>query len=320
MPSWIRACLFPFSAEKSFSRLLAALLFLSCGAISLMGLPLTKAQAGSTTMRAAAKPSPVTRFVAVGDTGSGQKQQVEVGQAMFQEYQAHPFPLVLILGDIIYDHGEVEKYARDRFEKPYQALLDNHVAFRVALGNHDLRHKNGEESLRYFRMPGRYYHFREGNVSFFVIDSNDFSPIQAQWLERSLAVDHAPWRIVAGHHPIYSSGQHGNNAHLKETLEPILVRQHVDMYLAGHDHNYERFAPKQGVQYIVSGGGGANLRDFNSPVPGSLQRIKDFHFLSFTVQGDQLWMRALNRSGQLLDELRINKSAKPAVPVVKPAA
>ena len=43
-----------------------------------------------------------------------------------------------------------------------------------------------------------------------------------------------------------------------ELLEPILDRHDVQLVLAGHDHNYQRHE-KNGVVYIVTGGGGAPL-------------------------------------------------------------
>ena len=70
-----------------------------------------------------------------------------------------------------------------------------------------------------------------------------------------LASSTSQWKIVALHHPPYSSGRHGSTVGAREQLEPILVRRHVDLVLAGHDHHYERTHPHQGVTYVVSGGG-----------------------------------------------------------------
>ena len=60
------------------------------------------------------------------------------------------------------------------------------------------------------------------------------------WLERSLAASPARWRIVIGHHPIWSSaGSKFQQARaLRALILPALCR-HADLYLAGHEHTLE---------------------------------------------------------------------------------
>ncbi len=63
---------------------------------------------------------------------------------------------------------------------------------------------------------------------------------QAEWLEESLAAAPARWKIVIGHHPIWSSaGSKFQQARmLRRLILPALCR-HADMYLAGHEHTLE---------------------------------------------------------------------------------
>jgi hypothetical protein len=60
------------------------------------------------------------------------------------------------------------------------------------------------------------------------------------WLERSLADSPARWKIVIGHHPIWSSaGSKFQQARaLRALILPALCR-HADLYLAGHEHTLE---------------------------------------------------------------------------------
>jgi tartrate-resistant acid phosphatase type 5 len=62
----------------------------------------------------------------------------------------------------------------------------------------------------------------------------------AAWLERSLAESTARWKIVVGHHPLWSSaGSKYEQARvLRRLILPALCR-HADLYLAGHDHTLE---------------------------------------------------------------------------------
>jgi hypothetical protein len=163
---------------------------------------------------------------------------------------------------------------------------------------------------RFFHMPGYYYLVHKPHVDFFVINSNTFNTdaVQQKWLDKQLAASTADWKIVMGHHPIYSSGEHGFNKELHETLEPILDKHHADLYLAGHDHDYERFQPIQGVQYIVAGGGGAYLRGFDKPMPKSLVRIKAHHFLSFQAAADDLKMQVIDKTGKQIDQAEWTKA------------
>ena len=254
-------------------------------------------------------------FIAFGDSGSGNSNQMAVAAQMASTYADRPFSYALLLGDNIYDHGDVKQYGEARFNKPYKPLLDAGVRFVVALGNHDVYKGFGNDQVAFFNMPGRYYSVADdsGRVEFFVIDSNTFytEEIQRQWLESALAKSTAQWKIVAGHHPPFTSGAHageGDLTKLRNTLVPILIQHNVDMYLAGHDHNYERFKNLAGVQYFVTGGAGAWLRDFKHPAAGSLVRIKRYHFMRFDIDAKHLHFQAIDKDGSVFDQGQINKT------------
>jgi acid phosphatase len=249
------------------------------------------------------------RFVTIGDTGSGLKGQMNIAEAMTRYYQTSPFPLLLMVGDNIYPVGDVEKYGESRFSKPYEPLLSKGVAFKPVLGNHDVMLGNGPKQIDFFKMPGRYYTFTRNHVAFFAIDSTKFDTVQQQWLDRSLKQSKATWKVVYGHHPVFSSGLHGSSSYLGKTLKPILERNNVDLYLSGHDHNYERFAPVNGVTYIVTGGGGASLREFRGVEKGSLKRQSIHHFTVFHVIGPRLTMEAFDAHNQMFDTLTLSKLA-----------
>jgi hypothetical protein len=60
------------------------------------------------------------------------------------------------------------------------------------------------------------------------------------WLEESLAASDARWKLVIGHHPIWSSSgtKHEEAKVLRRLLMPALCR-YADAYLVGHDHTLE---------------------------------------------------------------------------------
>ena len=44
------------------------------------------------------------------------------------------------------------------------------------------------------------------------------------------------WLVMAGHYPVYSSGEHGDIQELLTYLLPLIREFNVDAYIAGHDH------------------------------------------------------------------------------------
>jgi hypothetical protein len=246
----------------------------------------------------------VERFIAFGDWGSGSPTQMELADAMARENKRSPFQSVLLLGDNIYPEGDVLKRGKAYFETPYKPLRDAGVRFIAALGNHDTKHQRFlEDQLRYFHMPGQYYRVSQGNIDFFILNTNHFvhGPEQQVWLRKALSQSRARWKIVVGHHPLYASGRNGSTIGLRQVLEPLLAKYHVDLYLSGHDHDYERLKPIRGVHYIVSGGGGAYLTQFRKIIPESLVRIQTHHFLLLEVGSNNIWVRAINEYDQPID-------------------
>uniref|UniRef100_A0A915K5D2 Calcineurin-like phosphoesterase domain-containing protein n=1 Tax=Romanomermis culicivorax TaxID=13658 RepID=A0A915K5D2_ROMCU len=49
----------------------------------------------------------------------------------------------------------------------------------------------------------------------------------------------ADYLFVAGHHPMYSIGDHGSDKYLIEIFKPLFEEYNVTAYLSGHDHNLQ---------------------------------------------------------------------------------
>lgn len=253
---------------------------------------------------------PIFRFIAVADTGTGASGQYAVAKAMTQYYEQHPFNFIILAGDNIYPNGEIEKI-EEVFEKPYQPLLEKGVKFYAALGNHDIRTNNGEDEVKYplFNMSDRYYTFRQETVQFFALDTNDNANWKAQlpWLEQELTRSNAPWKIVFGHHHIYSSGVRGVNKVFVDNLAPILEKHGVQFYVNGHEHHYERTRPLNGITYLICGAG-ALLR----PVGHSEwteSATSSLSFAVFDVYEDLIVVSGIDTNNQVFDRgiIRLNK-------------
>lgn len=253
--------------------------------------------------------SPLLRFVALGDFGTGEAGQYTVAGAMNDYRQKFPFSFVLLTGDNIYPGGEIEKIDRV-FEQPYRAIRQQKIPFYAVLGNHDIQTNNGEDEVRYpeFNMQGRYYTFTKDPVQFWAIDTNDNAAWSEQltWLESSLAESKATWKIVFGHHPVYSSGLHGSSTRLQKYILPLLRRYGVHLYLNGHDHNYERTKPIEGTTYLTCGAGASTRTVYRSEWTAYSQDILSFASLEvypkhITIQGIDSNCNVFDRSAILID-------------------
>jgi len=259
------------------------------------------------------------RFAVIGDSGRGDEAQHAVAKQMIDWHQRFPFTFVLMLGDNIYPPHAPDDYQK-KFEEPYRALLDAHVEFRAAIGNHD---NPDEIYYKGFNMDGRrYYTFREGEeglkgltgagARFFALDSRSFDRAQLSWLEKELAASTSRWKIAYFHHPLYTSGRYQVGARLlRAGVEPILVNGNVDVVLSGHEHFYERVVPQRGIAYFISGGAGSLRRDDIRRPSAIMARgfDTDYHFLMMEIAGDELWFQAIGRTGATIDAGVITRRA-----------
>ncbi|MGB7563477.1 MAG: metallophosphoesterase [Prochlorococcaceae cyanobacterium] len=254
------------------------------------------------------------RWLAVADTGGGNAAQRAVGAQMASVNRQRPVNLVLLGGDNIYPNGDIAQ-VKEKFTIPYKPLLEAGVPFHAVLGNHDIRTGNGDPQIAYrpFGMKGRWYTLRQGPVEFFMLDTNVNANWgrQLPWLQQALAASTAPWKVVVGHHPIYSSGYYGNDEAAQARLGPLFRRHGVQLYIDGHDHNYERTKPINGTTYLVVGGGGAYLRDVN-PNRNTARAISVHSFAELSTSGNQLEIRAWDDTGRSIDRAVLGRDGRVA--------
>jgi len=251
----------------------------------------------------AAETSQRLRWLAVADTGSGDANQRAVGQQMAAVHRRRPVDLVVLGGDNIYPSGDMA-LIEATFRRPYADLLAAGVPFHAVLGNHDIRTANGDPQVAYkpFGMQGRFYNLRRGPVEFFMLDTNGKADWQRQvsWLRTVLSGSTAPWKVVVGHHPIYSSGFYGNDPGLQAKLAALMRKHGVQLYINGHEHNYERSVPIDGITYLVVGGGGASLRPV-IPTAQSATASSVFSFAELEATPRELTITAWDKNGRQID-------------------
>lgn len=286
------------------------------------------------------------KLVVMGDQGTKTLTQARVAQAMHKICQAQGCHLGLGLGDSFYPAGP--QYPDDRmfkthFEDYYKPLK---IPFLMTLGNHDLSWLiDGDgadpagakaqilyaQSNPQFIMPARSYRAVIGNLAeIFVLDTvplasyfpsiapheqpnKIYDQQQRRWLKNQLTQSKAQWRLVAGHHPLFSNGKHGDAGHYDQWPFSLqrgdavrnlyqLACGKANLILSGHDHSLQLFAPQPSCPNtwsLVSGAAGKA----NTPKKGKRKALFEiykqpgFMWLEITRKQLHIQIFAVDRKG-----------------------
>jgi hypothetical protein len=241
-------------------------------------------------------PKPAT-LVAVGDIASCGSTGDEATAALVAKSPG----TVALLGDISYERGTAEELARcyapawGRFRKQT----------RAALGNHDYGTGTAAAAIAYFGLPARgYYSYDLGAWHVVALNSNCWaaggcaagSP-QERWLRADLAAHPVACTLAYWHHPRWSSGLHGSSDAVAG-LWDALAAGGADVVLAGHDHDYERFAPIDGIRsFVVGTGGRSHYSVFRRTAGSEVVDFQTYGVLRLTLRADGYDWRFLPAAG-----------------------
>jgi hypothetical protein len=192
----------------------------------------------------------------------------------------HP-KFVINQGDFFHDSG-----VRDTLDPLWNAQFENmftapelNLKWFSIIGNHEYIGNPqalvdyGKHNARW-TMPARNYTFVQNidsttSIRFVMIDTSPFvyfyhrdpkyrevnkqDPEKTEaFVDSVLARSHETWKVVVGHHPIYTSDfNHGNTYGLIDQILPLLRKYHVDFYLSGHVHKFEHLQ-RDGIDYMVT--------------------------------------------------------------------
>ncbi len=188
----------------------------------------------------------------------------------------------LLLGDNQYQQGTLSDYQLS-FDKSWGGSMKKRL--RPVPGNHEYLTAGATGYFDYFRpfqtgaRDEGYYAFDIKQWRVYALNTN-CSDIdcraEQRWLRRDLAANPRRCSLLMMHHPRYSSGDHGDDT-VGSGFWKIGIAHHVDLVLAGHDHDYERFASmdqdelqtRDGMVSFVSGAGGKSLHGTTGTRPGS---------------------------------------------------
>ena len=227
--------------------------------------------------------------LAAGDIASCSSQGDEQTAALLGNISG----TILTLGDNAYESGTIEEF-NNCYDPTWGQFIDH---THPSVGNHEYRTPDAAGYFSYFGSAAGdpqqgYYSYDIGTWHIIVINSNcseiggcDTNSPQLTWLTADLASHPALCTLAYWHHPLFSSGLHGNDGDMKPVWQ-ALYNAGVELVLNGHDHDYERFAPQNpngvadpvnGIREFVVGTGGKGLRSIGNPINNSV------------VQNDSTW-------------------------------
>ncbi len=289
-------------------------------------------------------PADALNFIAFGDWGRfGDDHQKEVSAQMAKTAKANNVEFFIVTGDNFYPKG-VSSIHDPHWKYSLEDIYTNFALQRewyVVLGNHDYMgdpdaQVTYSDISRRWVMPSRYYSkefkLRDGSgksIKFAMIDTNPLIPefysnleygpnvsgqdttAQKAWLvnELSSIQDKVEWKIVVGHHPMFTGSKNRREGYdtrsIRNSLDAILVENEVDVYLAGHDHSLQHLIPHQGVHHFISGAA-------SEKTPAGRISISEFAasaygFMLFSVNQKKMAVHIIDENGQVLYKTELTK-------------
>ncbi|MEI7677023.1 MAG: metallophosphoesterase [Bacteroidales bacterium] len=235
---------------------------------------------------------------------------------------------VINSGDMFHNVG-VKDTADALWQIGFEDLFEGNnlnVDFYGTLGNHEY-YGNPQALVDYtlkgerWKMPSRYYTLVKKvdsltSMRIIVLDTSPFlesyrknpqykevlsqdTKKQFMWLDSVLNVSHETWKIVIGHHPIYSSifGDHGNTKELQADVEPLLKKYKVDFYFSGHVHTFQH-NQAGGIDYVVTTSG--SKKRFANPWLQTKFTAKSLGFTLCSITSSGFRVSFINEKGEEL--------------------
>jgi tartrate-resistant acid phosphatase type 5 len=270
-------------------------------------------------------------FLVVGDWGrQGDYHQSDVAKTMNDFSDQYDAKFIISTGDNFYVNGVRSIHDplwQSSFEDVYRGIWLQKDWY-VVLGNHDY-HGSPQAEIDYtqisrrWNMPSRYFSVtqkidKNDSALFLFIDSSPFlvsyqqksseysdlakqdTLRQLRWIDSCLSTSKAQWKVVVGHHPVYSGDtEHGNTDELVVVLDPILKKYHAQFYVCGHAHDMQYMHPSTGsVDYVVSGAGSQTRPTGHLDITKFSDDVSGFALFSFTADSAQV--NFIDYNGNLL--------------------
>jgi hypothetical protein len=172
--------------------------------------------------------------------------------------------------------------------------LRSQAVYLPAVGNHDV------DLAKEFPLERTYYDYRMEDMQFFVLDLGAWNTEQSQWFEKSASQSTARHKIAVFHYPPFSidPDHYAEAEGVRTMIHGSLVKLKFCAAFCGHNHLFYTTV-RDGVRYVVTGGGGAPLWDVDASraQKGDLFR-KFHHYVGCVVTPRGISAKVLNEYGK----------------------
>ena len=251
-------------------------------------------------------------------------------------YLTHDPELIIHSGDLAFLGGTWTQLME--FNATMTAVWDSGVPFYSVPGNHetalgdwrqDYSFTNYTQYVHYEDVAAAcggtelYYSFDYGDVHFITLNTEDSwvddgtlfrcSTEQMTWLQGDLAnVENDTFLVVAFHRPPYSvrearPDRWAQAEAIRDEFHGLFLQHDVDLVLNGHDHYYYR-SLRDGIYYVVSGGGGAPPAGVDKDAPawqdGDIG-FTEFHYCNVEVNSSHVTLDVHLLNGTTADSFTI---------------
>ena len=245
---------------------------------------------------------PPFQFAVVGDNRDGEKVYTQLMKSVLERKP----DFLINLGDMIPHPHERE------WQAFFEISKQMNLPFFPAVGNHDVgTTTRGVEIYRkQFSLPAgkTYYAFRAGKILFVILDSEEgkgrIIKEQRTWLEDTLSSSQETFKFVFIHRPLFLPKNSLKTGHAldkypleRDDLHQLFIKTKVNAVFTADDHRYDR-REKDGILYLISGGGGAPLTAFKES--GGY-----FHYVWISVHKEKVEGEVVDLEGQVQDRFVI---------------
>lgn len=284
-------------------------------------------------------------FIVLGDFGRvGDYYQKDVAREMGNATIALEAEFIVSVGDNFYPNG-VQSTQDYHWISSFETIYTDpslYTDWYVALGNHDYR-GNVQAQIDYskisrrWNMPDRYYsktfELKEGEKMLLVVmDTNPFidsyqkkpekyngikeqdTSAQQKWLEKQLSTTDKSikWKIVVGHHPLYSGGKRKESKDTKlfeSKFADLFDKYKVDAYICGHEHDLQIIKPKGRYTTQFLSGAASEVRQ-SGEREGTIFAATEAGFMTFSILGNKMLVQSVKadeNGAKVLHKHEINK-------------
>ncbi len=271
-------------------------------------------------------------FYVIGDWGKmGIPNQQLVASQMNDWTQQENPRFIVSTGDNFYDVGVTDTkdpHWQNSYENVYSRNNLVQKPWYISLGNHDY-YGNADAEIEYGKinkrwvLPSRYWSRIETagdgtRIRFIFIDTSPFEKSyyqaaaikdkvstqdtlrQMKWIDSLTSLNDVDWKIVVGHHHIYTGGLRKNDPNsVRASLEPVFAKNKVDVYFCGHEHDLQHLkAADKPTHYFLSGTG-SDIRS-TGIISETLFAESIQGFMSVSIKRESLDVKVVDYKGNVI--------------------